>query len=573
MRRSLVITGIFALILVISSSIVFASTIEAESRIASVTVYPDSALISRKASPKLSPGAHTVVFSDIIPEIDENSLRVSAEGNAEVKLLGAQVKKEFLQEEAAEEVKRLQEEIQKLQDEARKIEDQKKVLSEEKQFLDSIRLYSGQQIPKDLITKMPAVKDLEDTLNFLANRLKAIYSQLIEAELQIREIQKKAEVLRRQLAEISGPRRKMKRSIIVELEALKSGNLDLTVSYLVRGAWWQPIYDARADFVGSKVEMVSYGIISQTTGEDWPEVEISLSTAKPAIGGSMPYVAPWILRPYQPPRIMKEKVQRSGMVRQTMAFDKDAAMVEEEGRGIGGSPETLASVEERGIAVIYKLPNKATIKSDGSEYKLPVSSQMLAAEFQYSSYPRAVLLAYLGSRVTNAKDLQLLGGRVNIFLEGDFVGASAIDNIGPGEEFDLYLGADENVKVKREQIEKKIDETLIAGIPAPTKRTTYKYKLTAENYKSKKINVKLFEAMPIPEDDRIKVKMVSMSLEPSQKDWKDRKGIWLWELELEPRGKKEIIYTYIVEHPREMQVEGLSSPGAMTRYSSQVEAF
>ncbi len=569
MRRSLVITGIFALILVISSSIVFASTIEAESRIASVTVYPDSALISRKASPKLSAGTHTVVFSDIIPEIDENSLRVSAEGNAEVKLLGAQVKKEFLQEEAAEEVKRLQDEIQKLQDEARKIEDQKKVLYEEKQFLDSIRLYSGQQIPKDLITKMPAVKELEDTLNFLANRLKANYTQLIDAELQIREIQKKAEVLRRQLAEISGPRRKMKRSIIVELEVLKSGNLDLTVSYLVRGARWQPIYDARADFAGSKVEMISYGIISQTTGEDWSDVEVSLSTAKPAIGGNMPYVAPWVLRPYQPPMLMEKRVK----LRQSMAFDKEKTMAETQDSAIGGPLETLASVEERGIAVIYKLPNKATIKSDGAEHKLQISSQMLAAEFQYSSYPRALLLAYLGSRVTNAKDLQLLGGRVNIFLEGDFVGASAIENIGPGEEFDLYLGADENVKVKREQIEKKVDETLIAGIPSPTKRTTYKYKLTAENYKAKKINVKLFEAMPVPEDDRIKVKMVSTSLEPNQKDWKDRKGIWLWELELEPKAKKEIIYTYTVDHPREMQIEGLSSSGALTQYGAQVEAF
>ncbi len=184
-----------------------------------------------------------------------------------------------------------------------------------------------------------------------------------------------------------------------------------------------------------------------------------------------------------------------------------------------------------------------------------------------------MLSAYLGTRVTNAKDLQLLAGRVNIFLEGDFVGTSSIDNIGPGEEFDLYLGADENVKVKREQIEKKVDETLIAGIPSPTKRTSFKYKLTVESYKSKKINVNLFEAMPVSEDDRIKVKIEKASLEPKEKDWKDRKGVWLWDLELEPRQKREIIYSYIIEHPRDMQVEGLSSTGAMSDYTGQVSAF
>ena len=216
-----------------------------------------------------------------------------------------------------------------------------------------------------------------------------------------------------------------------------------------------------------------------------------------------------------------------------------------------------ATVEQKGIAVAYKLPRKATVKCDGSDNKLAISSQILKADFEYSSYPRAILSAYLGSRVTNAPELQLLGGRVNIFLDGDFVGISSIDNIGPAEQFDLYLGADENVKVKREQVQKTVDETFIAGIPSPTRKTTFRYKLTVENYKSKKIRVKLFEAMPVSEDDRIKIKIEKVSQEPAKKDWKDRKGVWLWELSLEPKAKQEIFYTYTVEHPREMQVEGL----------------
>jgi len=146
---------------------------------------------------------------------------------------------------------------------------------------------------------------------------------------------------------------------------------------------------------------------------------------------------------------------------------------------------------------------------------------------------------------------------LNIFLEGDFVGTSHIDNIAPGEEFDLYLGIDENVKVKRELIEKKIDKTLIAGIPTRTKKTTFRYKLTVENYKSKKIKVKLFEAIPVSQDDRIKIKISEISLEPTKEDWEDRKGIWLWELELESQQKQEIFYTFTVEHPRDMLIEGL----------------
>ena len=134
---------------------------------------------------------------------------------------------------------------------------------------------------------------------------------------------------------------------------------------------------------------------------------------------------------------------------------------------------------------------------------------------------------------------------------------SGIGNIAPSEEFDLYLGIDENVKVKRELLEKKVDETLIAGIPSRTKKTTFKYKLTVENYKSKKIKVKLFEAIPVSEDDRIKIKINEISLEPDKEDWEDRKGIWLWELELDTQKKQEIFYTFTVEHPRDMLIEGL----------------
>ena len=48
-----------------------------------------------------------------------------------------------------------------------------------------------------------------------------------------------------------------------------------------------------------------------------------------------------------------------------------------------------------------------------------------------------------------------------------------------------------------------------------------------------------------------------MSLEPKEKEWKDKKGVWLWELKLEPREKKEVFYSYTVEHPRDMRIEGL----------------
>jgi hypothetical protein len=97
----------------------------------------------------------------------------------------------------------------------------------------------------------------------------------------------------------------------------------------------------------------------------------------------------------------------------------------------------------------------------------------------------------------------------------------------------------------------------LGGIPSPNRKVTLTYKLTVENYKNKAVKVILFEAIPVSQDERIKVSLGQVSMPPAEKDWKDRKGVWRWELSLEPRQKTEITYGYSVECPRDIRVEGL----------------
>ncbi|MFZ5800707.1 MAG: mucoidy inhibitor MuiA family protein [Candidatus Omnitrophota bacterium] len=553
MKKIFSVIVAFGLFFVVATS-GFADETTAKSQITAVTVYPDSALLTRVADLQLVAGTHKIIFSDIIPNLDENSLRVAVSDASAVKLFGAEVKKEQLEEVPAERVKEIKAQIQAVRQEMKQLENIKAVLAEDKKFLNSIKLFSEGQIPKDLVTRMPAASDLEATLKFLDAKLRDNFAQDMDAEIKLLDLSKRLDALNRELAEVSGGGAKLKRSIVVELEVLKPAKFNLSISYLVRGASWHPIYDARANFAKAEVELAAYGIIKQNTGEDWKDVELTLSTAKPAIGGRMPYVSPWFLRPLEPVMRKAKALREARDDVQYDAFYKEAKF--QTASPAAGVDESVV-VEEKGIAVTYKLPRRAAIKSDGTENKLPILSQVLKADFEYSAFPRAVANAYLGSRVKNAEGLQLLAGRVNVFLEGDFVGASSIDNLGPGEEFDLYLGIDENVKVKRELVEQKVDDVLIAGIASPTKRTTYKYKVTVENYKSRKIKVLFFEAMPVSENERIKVKINEVSLEPKEKDWKDRRGVWRWELELAPQAKQEITYAFTVEHPREMTVEGL----------------
>lgn len=539
----------------------FAADVQAVSRVSEVTVYPSGAFVTRSAPTELKPGDTGVVFAGIVPEIDEHSIRVRGRGTAEAKILGAQLKREFTENAPSVRVQELQAAIQAIEDQNAKFENEKRVLAEDKQYLDSVRLFANQKVPEDLVTKMPSAQELEATLVFLDAKLTANFSRGQEIDIALRESRKKLEALRRELDEVAGSQQKVKRSVLVELEVLKPGFLTLDLSYRVPGASWNAVYDARADFEKSEVELVSYGVVRQSSGEDWENADLVLSTAQVTAGGNMPEANSWFIRPESPPMPARPMAKLAYRAEQRAMEMSDS---------IGGAPaEALTAVAEppavnayaqaeaRGVSVVYRLTRKATVKSDGADHKLPITAQKLASSFEYSTYPRAAATAYLRSRVTNAKDLQLLGGTVSVFLDGDFVGTSAFDGIAPGEEFDLYLGADENVKVKRELLEKKTDDVLLGGIPAPTKKIIYKYKLTVENYKAKASKVDLFDAVPVSEDERIKVKVSGLSPEPKEKDWKSRKGIWRWEFRLEPKGKQEIFYTCTVEFPRDMRVEGL----------------
>lgn len=560
MKRSLLFGSVIFLLLFAAANCLFASEVAVESKIVRVTIYPDSALLTRQGSVQSVPGTYQFVFGDIIPNIDESSIRVKGEGTARARIFGAQLKKDYLSEKPAERVMQLEKEIEGLNNEKSKLNDSHNIVMQEREWLNSLKFFSQQQVPRDLITKVPQAKDIGDLLKFLDENLKANFASSYDLKLKIRELDKKIEALENELAQIQTPN-KIKRTIVVDAEVLKAGSLDILVSYRVFGAAWQPMYDARAVVEKSEAELVTYGVVRQTTGEDWKDVEAILSTAKPSIGGRMPEVLSWFLSFYHPrPRLPKGLAAKGMMVADSLQMDGGVQREADwEEMPMEQAEVAYADVQQKGVSVTYKIPRKATIKSDGSDVRLPVSSQNLAAKFKYSAFPKASDFAYLAAQVTNNKELQLPAGSVSVFLGEDFVGKSAIDNIGPGETFDLFLGVDENVKVKREQLEKKVDDVIVGNIPSPNRKITFKYKVAVENYKNKKISFELFEAMPVSQDERIKVKIEQTNLEPKSKnkDYKDKPGVWRWEFEIEPQAKKEIFYTVIVEYPRNMQVEGL----------------
>src|SRR5690606_16532677 len=79
----------------------------------------------------------------------------------------------------------------------------------------------------------------------------------------------------------------------VRLSTDAAGKLDVVLSYALSGASWTPAYDARLHSEKRQVQLDAFGMVRNATGEDWSNIALTLSTARPGLGGSAPEISPW----------------------------------------------------------------------------------------------------------------------------------------------------------------------------------------------------------------------------------------------------------------------------------------
>jgi len=538
---------------------VSAKVIDAESEIRAVTVFPDRSTIVRYAAVQLPVGASSVRIGPLPSTLEPASVSANGVGESEIVLYGVNITTTQLEKAQDPKVKDIEEEIRKLLRHQRRLHNLKKVLAKEREYLDSIQAASSEQIGKDLITRSPDADDAATLLEFLDHSLLDNFDRDQEAEIKLEELAFILDKLQRELARLSRSRQKQQKWVLVDLSTEEAGTFTLEISYRVPGVSWQPTYEARAYPIKGEVTLVSYGVVRQQTGEDWTNVELTLSTAKPALAGSLPELQPWFLRPLQPRR--KEKAMRQSAVL-AMAPMMDAVLEQPEEEAFGllrGRQDVQAKLAYAtatlsGPSVTFRLPKPVSLASDWQPQKFPVHSQLLSAEFAYEATPRLMAHAFLRAKVTNATNNVYLPGQVAVFLEGAFVANALLKQVEPGEEFDLYLGVDERIKIHRRKIQSLVEVSLLPGLRGKMRSTDYEYLTVVENFASSRVDIIIYDQYPVSEQEEITVESIRFSPEEIEKD-SEKPGIFHWSVELLPGQKEELTLAYRVRHPVEMLIQ------------------
>ncbi|BAZ28268.1 hypothetical protein NIES4074_06990 [Cylindrospermum sp. NIES-4074] len=525
------------------------------SQIVAVTVYADKALVTRRGVVSLTGVERELAIAPLPLTLLTESVRVSGTGTVGVRLQGVSGDRLYTTEPVGERVAQLTRQIQQLEAEKRHQQAQIDALALQSSFIKGLREKTEEPFAVSLARKNLSLSETLDFLNFLGSQYGEYAIASGECKSQQQELDKQLQALRTALQNIQTPHPKESLSLIVAVEVAGEGQFELEVSYLVDRASWSPLYDLRVDSTRDSVNLSYLAEVTQSTGEDWLDVALTLSTAKPGLGTIPPKLEPWYISTPQP---------SIGRRREVMLPPAPPMAASPASRGMANEQEeeeyatenfiaaeiVTAEVEKVGGVVTFKLNSSGNIPSDGTPHKTTIFNDDYPCSFEYVSIPRLVSFAYLQAKVKNSPNgATLLPGQANIFRETVFVGTTQLENIAPGQEFKLNLGIDEGLKIERDLIERQVDKKLIGG----QRRITYGYRVVITNLLNQEAHLKLTEQLPVSRNEQIKVRLTRSNPQIQLGEM----GILEWGLTLPPQEKREIHYQFTVEHPPELTVIGL----------------
>ena len=227
--------------------------------IVAVELFVDRARITRKGTVTLDPADPTVTISNLCPSLDHDSVRVSGAGHA-IKLADVRIGSMF-EQPSSETISRLQADLDEAKRNHGLASSHAKVLNERARMLTSFAEAAALRLAKtasqpETLSSLVQIGDSVDAATGGGGYRTEIASTFDRATGQQ-----------------GAPT-----------------ELDLDVSYIVFDAHWRPVHDVT--LIESRVRLDTYALISQTTGEDWDEVALRLSTARPGVGSTIPEATP-----------------------------------------------------------------------------------------------------------------------------------------------------------------------------------------------------------------------------------------------------------------------------------------
>jgi uncharacterized protein (TIGR02231 family) len=397
-------------------------------------------------------------------------------------------------------------------------------------------------------------------LDVMGTRLVTLAKATQDAKVRQKEIDQRTDEINQQIAGLS-PQGEYRTQVTVHLASASAVTGVFKVSYRINNAGWQPYYDAKLavpkDGVAAKIELVRRAEVLQSTTENWDNVALTLSTARPAGASTAPDIFEEELlardgeydgRSKLQSRIDETSVAKAAAPAMTeLAQDAGAANERKERTDV---VQRQAFVEAVGFQANYKIAGRISVDNSGTSKRVRISGDDLDSKLSVISVPRIDSNAYLTAEFVAKGDGPMLPGMVNLYRDGVYVGQGALPLLTVGEDAKLGFGVDDMVKVARKEIKRRTGEE---GFISSSNVEERAWDITVKNLHAFAVPVTVMDRLPFVTLDGVAVEMLPGTA-PSEKDVEKKRGVMAWRFAAEPAQEQVIKFGYKVTSPEAVQV-------------------
>jgi uncharacterized protein (TIGR02231 family) len=533
----------------------------ADAPITGVTVFTDGARVTRAAVTAVPQGVHPLVVASLPHTADRSSVRVAARGH-DLTLLNVEVQRRVAAEPRRESLAQLRADVERYRDVVGELDDADEAEGAGLGFLGHLSEAAATALARAVGAGRAGYEELSGMAGHLSASTATALARRREIAARKRVAQRELDAAVERLAgaEQSAPPAVFA-DVCVVLEAAAATEAEIELTYHVKLASWRPLYDLVLD--GEKLKISYLAEITQRSGEDWPEVTLVLSTTRQGQRQTLPELSPWYIGRPQPPRPGLPRARGTSAAAMPMAAGPPAEAAPGEEVAPGQAVALAAAARrpaakvlaaergqsESGAGLTYTVARPLAVPADGDPYKTQVASSEADARLDYLTVPVLAPEAYLRATVTNGP-LLLLPGQARIFHGAQFVGETHLDSVAPGEEFEVQLGVDDQVKVERKLRRRTTSKAVIGS----TRTIDVAYEITVENHRDRTATVTVRDHIPVSTDGDIKVRPRETTPAPESAD---DLGELTWTLTLPAGESSAIRHRFTVEHPAQVTVVGL----------------
>jgi len=518
-------------------------------RIASVTVYAHGALVQRRG--ELPGGNGHYVIEGLPAQLDASSVRVRTNAGVISKVEAHQ---RVRPRASNARVQELNDALRAAERELQGVDDQMRVQDLLEAHVTRLLEREREAHRAEIDSGRPNTESWQASYEFAQRRLNEGRTAKRTLAWQAEDLKTRIADLQRQIGDATGNAVQV-HDVHFSLSGVQSGPVRFELDAFLHGAGWNPLYDLRADGQLKNVGLEARASVRNSTGEDWSEVELLLSTAQPHRGAQGPDPIPqWVgvLEPGEAPR--QSKTRDSFFLGRT------------ETAAAAGAP-ALDQVEEvtqeaSGLSVRYRLPRPETVQSRDAATEVLITSLALPLQAERVCVPALDTTVWMRGKAKNASEWTFLPGRTSVYFGADFVGNGWMDIVRPNEEIALHLGPDQGISVERIQLEGQRKDP---GFMSSKQSLVEGWKITIENMSAAAANadgsvdVIVREVLPRSRDSRVTVSLEEAKPEPSKDArWtkeREEQGFLTWVVRVPKGGKSEITWRSRIAYPEKVELQ------------------